>query len=135
MGIPTFLITATVEAILAQRLVRRICSKCREEVEPPLEVLQELGVDEEKSKASKFYRGKGCDNCNNTGYKGRIGLFELMVMNDDLRDMIIRNVTTDELRDKAVQYGMITLREYGTQFVFQGLTTAEEVVRETVHDG
>jgi type IV pilus assembly protein PilB len=135
MGIPTFLITATVEAILAQRLVRRICSKCREEVEPPLEVLQELGVDEEKSKASKFYRGKGCDNCNNTGYKGRIGLFELMVMNDDLRDMIIRNVTTDELRDKAVHYGMITLREYGTQFVFQGLTTAEEVVRETVHDG
>ena len=135
MGIPTFLITATVEAILAQRLVRRICSKCREEVEPPLEVLQELGVDEEKSKASKFYRGKGCDNCNNTGYKGRIGLFELMVMNDDLRDMIIRNVTTDELRDKAVQYGMITLREYGPQFVFQGLTTAEEVVRETVHDG
>ena len=135
MGIPTFLITATVEAILAQRLVRRICTKCREEVETPLELLQELGVEPDFAKTQKFYRGKGCDNCNNTGYKGRIGLFELMVMNDDLRDMILRNVTTDELRAKAVDYGMITLRDYGKQFVFQGLTTAEEVVRETVHDG
>jgi len=135
MGIPTFLITATVEAILAQRLVRRICTKCREEVEPPLEVLYELGMEKEDIKDQKFYRGKCCDNCNNTGYKGRIGLFELMVMNDDLRDMILRNVTTDELRAKAVEYGMITLRDYGKQFVFQGHTTAEEVVRETVHDG
>jgi type IV pilus assembly protein PilB len=135
MGIPTFLITATVEAILAQRLVRRICTKCREEVEPPLEVLYELGMEQSDIKDQKFYRGKGCDNCNNTGYKGRIGLFELMVMNDDLREMILRNVTTDELRAKAVEYGMITLRDYGKQFVFQGHTTAEEVVRETVHDG
>jgi type IV pilus assembly protein PilB len=135
MGIPTFLITATVEAILAQRLVRRICTKCREEVEPPLEVLYELGMEKADIKDQKFYRGKGCDNCNNTGYKGRIGLFELMVMNDDLREMILRNVTTDELRNKAVEYGMITLRDYGKQFVFQGHTTAEEVVRETVHDG
>jgi type IV pilus assembly protein PilB len=134
MGIPTFLITATVEAILAQRLVRRICTQCREVTEPPLELLYELGVDEEASKSIKFYKGKGCDNCNNTGYKGRIGLFELMVMNDDLRDMIMRNVTTDELRNKAVEYGMITLRDYGKQFVFEGLTTADEVVRETVHD-
>ncbi|MFM9063055.1 MAG: GspE/PulE family protein [Pirellula sp.] len=135
MGIPTFLITATVEAILAQRLVRRICTKCREEVEPPLEVLYELGMEKADIKDQKFYRGKGCDNCNNTGYKGRIGLFELMVMNDDLREMILRNVTTDELRNKAVEYGMITLRDYGKQFIFQGHTTAEEVVRETVHDG
>ncbi len=135
MGIPTFLITATVEAILAQRLVRRICTKCREEVEPPLELLMELDVSEDVGRTTKFYRGKGCDNCNNTGYKGRIGLFELMVMNDELRDMIMRNVTTDELRDKAVEYGMITLRDYGRQFVFEGLTTAEEIVRETVHDG
>jgi type IV pilus assembly protein PilB len=134
MGIPTFLITATVEAILAQRLVRRICTQCREETEAPLEILQELGITHEMSKNIKFYKGKGCDTCNNTGYKGRIGLFELMVMNDDLRDMIMRNVTTDELRNKAVEYGMITLRDYGKKFVFEGLTTAEEVVRETVHD-
>lgn len=135
MGIPTFLITATVEAILAQRLVRRICTKCREETDPPMEVLFDLGVTEETRPNYKFYRGKGCDNCNNTGYKGRIGLFELMVMNDELRDMIMQNATTDDLRAKAVTYGMITLRDYGKQFVFDGFTTAEEVVRETVHDG
>jgi type IV pilus assembly protein PilB len=135
MGIPTFLITATVEAILAQRLVRRICSKCREETDPPMEVLMELGVDEETRAKYKFYRGRGCDNCNNTGYKGRIGLFELMIMNDELRDMIMQNATTDDLRSKAETFGMITLRDYGKQFVFDGFTTAEEVVRETVHDG
>jgi type IV pilus assembly protein PilB len=134
MGIPTFLITATVEAILAQRLVRRICSKCREETEPDMEVLMELGVSEEVRAQHKFYRGKGCDACNNTGYKGRIGLFELMVMNDDLRDMIMQNATTDDLRAKAQTFGMITLRDYGKQFVFDGFTTADEVVRETVHD-
>ena len=134
MGIPTFLITATVEAILAQRLVRRICSKCREETNPEMEVLMELGVTEEIRAQHKFYRGKGCDACNNTGYKGRIGLFELMVMNDDLRDMIMQNATTDDLRAKAQTFGMITLRDYGKQFVFDGFTTADEVVRETVHD-
>jgi type IV pilus assembly protein PilB len=134
MGIPTFLITATVEAILAQRLVRRICAKCREETEPDAEVLMELGVSEEVRVQHKFYRGKGCDACNNTGYRGRIGLFELMVMNDDLRDMIMQNATTDDLRAKAQTFGMITLRDYGKQFVFDGFTTADEVVRETVHD-
>ncbi len=134
MGIPTFLITATVEAILAQRLVRRICTKCREESDPPMEILLDLGVTEETRSQYKFYRGKGCDGCNNTGYKGRIGLFELMVMNDELRDMIMQNATSDELRTKAVSYGMITLRDYGKQFVFDGFTTAEEIVRETVHD-
>ncbi len=134
MGIPTFLITATVEAILAQRLVRRICSKCREETDPGMEVLMDLGVTEETRSQYKFFRGKGCDLCNNTGYKGRIGLFELMVMNDELRDMIMQNATTDDLRAKAVTYGMITLRDYGKQFVFDGFTTADEVVRETVHD-
>ena len=134
MGIPTFLITATVEAILAQRLVRRICTKCREESNPPMEILLDLGVTEETRSQYKFFRGKGCDGCNNTGYKGRIGLFELMVMNDELRDMIMQNATSDELRTKAVSYGMITLRDYGKQFVFDGFTTAEEIVRETVHD-
>jgi type IV pilus assembly protein PilB len=135
MGIPTFLITATVEAILAQRLVRRICTKCREETETPFEMLEELGVNKEDAGKYKFFHGRGCDACNNTGYKGRIGLFELMIMNDELRDMIMENATTDDLRRKAQSYGMITLRDYGREFVFQGFTTAEEVVRETVHDG
>lgn len=135
MGIPTFLITATVEAILAQRLVRRICTKCREEAETPFEMLEELGVNKDDATKYKFFHGRGCDACNNTGYKGRIGLFELMIMNDELRDMIMENATTDDLRRKAQSYGMITLRDYGREFVFQGFTTAEEVVRETVHDG
>jgi type IV pilus assembly protein PilB len=134
MGIPTFLITACVEAILAQRLVRRICANCREETSVSDEMLMDLGVDPNKSRDKKFYRGRGCDKCNNTGYKGRIGLFELMIMNDTLRDMIMTNATTDELRDKAAEFGMIPLRVYGMEHVYNGLTTAEEVLRETIAD-
>jgi type IV pilus assembly protein PilB len=135
MGIPTFLITATVEAILAQRLVRRICTKCREETEPPHEMLMDLGFDPNNLGDKKFYRGAGCDACNNTGYKGRIGLFELMILNDELRDMIMTNSTTDDLRNRAAEGGMVTLREYGLKYVLEGVTTADEVVRETVLDG
>ncbi len=135
MGIPTFLLTATVEAILAQRLVRRICTKCREETEPSNELLLELGMPMDEMRKKKFFRGAGCDTCNNTGYKGRLGLFELLVMNDEMRDMILRNCPTDELRAKAVTYGMIPLRDYGLGFAYQGITTLDEIVRETVHDG
>jgi type IV pilus assembly protein PilB len=134
MGIPTFLITACVEAILAQRLVRRICTKCREETEVSKEVLMDLGIDPKDAGGKKFYRGRGCDNCNNTGFKGRVGLFELMVMNDDLRDSIMRNSTTDELRDKAASYGMTTLRAYGIKFIHEGITTVDEVLRETLQE-
>jgi len=134
MGIQGFLITACVEAILAQRLVRRICTKCREETEVSEELLIDLGIDPKSVSDKKFYRGRGCDNCNNTGYKGRVGLFELMIMNDDLRDAIMRNVTTDELRDLAASYGMVTLRAYGIRFVFEGVTTVDEVLRETIQE-
>ena len=134
MGIPTFLITACVEAILAQRLVRRICSKCREETEVNREVLMDLGVDVDKLGDQKFYRGKGCENCNNTGYKGRVGLFELMIMNDQLRDMIMENCTTDDLRSRATDFGMVTLRTYGMNFAYQGITTADEILRETIQE-
>jgi type IV pilus assembly protein PilB len=132
MGVPTFLITACVEAILAQRLVRRICSACREETSVSNEVLTDLGIDLSTVADKKFYRGGGCDKCNNTGYKGRVGLFELMIMNDDLREMIMSNCTTDELRDRAESFGMIPLRKYGINFVFEGVTTADEVLRETI---
>jgi type IV pilus assembly protein PilB len=134
MGVPTFLITATVEAILAQRLVRRVCSQCREEVDPPDEILIDLGIKRESLGDNKFYRGIGCDVCNNTGYKGRVGLFELMIMNDELREMIMNNANTDELRETARGYGMVTLRDAGMMFVHEGTTTAEEVVRETIVD-
>jgi type IV pilus assembly protein PilB len=134
MGIPTFLITATVEAILAQRLVRRICSQCREECEIDEGTLAELGLTPEDVEGMKFFRGAGCDACNNTGYRGRVGLFELMIMNDDLREMIMNNASTDELRERAREFGMVTLRDAGMSFAQQGVTTLEEVVRETVID-
>jgi type IV pilus assembly protein PilB len=135
MGVPTFMIAATVEAILAQRLVRRICSQCRDEFDPGDNILMELEIKRENlTPDQKFYRGKGCDLCNNTGYKGRVGLFELMIMNDDLRDMVLGNVSVDELREAARGFGMVSLRDAGTAFMFQGVTTPDEVIRETIVD-
>jgi type IV pilus assembly protein PilB len=132
MGVPPFLITATLEAILAQRLVRSICTQCREEVHPSSEILADLELSPSDIKGKTFYRGKGCDNCNRTGYKGRVGLFELMLLDDELRDMVIRNASTDELRDKARRMGMVSLRDAGMEAVYLGTTTAEEVIRETI---
>ena len=132
MGVPPFLITATVEAILAQRLVRRICSQCREEIEPDEELLFQLDLSKKELGQRSMFRGRGCDACNNTGYKGRIGIFELMIMNDDLRQLIMTNASTDELRDAAKTHGMCALRDGGNQFIFDGLTSPEEVIRETV---
>jgi type IV pilus assembly protein PilB len=134
MGIPTFMITATVEAILAQRLVRRICNHCREEVEHSEEMIAQLDLTGEDLGERKFYRGSGCDHCNNTGYRGRVGLFELMIMNDELREMIMSEASTDELRTRAEEFGMVTLREAGMHTMWEGVTTAEEVVRETIVD-
>lgn len=134
MGVPTFLITACVEAILAQRLVRRICTKCREETKPSSEMLFDMGLTRESANEITFYRGVGCDHCNNTGYKGRVGLFELMIMNDELRDLIMGNTSTDELRDLAVKHGMVPLRTFGMRLVKQGITTLDEVVRETIQE-
>jgi type IV pilus assembly protein PilB len=132
MGIQPFLITATVEAILAQRLVRRVCTGCREESVPSSEMLQDLDMTAADIVGKKFYRGRGCDACNNTGYKGRVGLFELMIMNDNLRDMIMQNASRDELRDTARSYGMVSLRDAGMAAAYEGRTTLEEVIRETV---
>ena len=134
MGVPTFLITATVEAILAQRLVRRICPECREEVEISDDDLAELDLTREQVAGKKFYQGAGCNSCGNSGYKGRVGLFELMIMDDELRTMIIENRTTDELRNKAKEKGMRLLRDSGIAFMHDGTTSVEEVIRETVLD-
>ena len=133
MGIPTFMITATVEAILAQRLVRR--SLQRVQVSRPSvsdAIMAELKLEPKDIEGIDYVRGSGCDVCNNTGYKGRVGLFELMILNDDLRDMIMTNCSTDELRDKAREYGMVSLRDAGMLAAKEGTTTLEEVVRETV---
>ena len=135
MGIQTFMICATVEAILAQRLVRRICVKCREEARVSADLLFELGMERSELGEQTFYKGAGCDTCNNTGYKGRVGLFELMLLNDTIREMIMGNASTDAIRDQAQKDGMITLREFGMRLAANGITTLEEVVRETIEEG
>jgi len=132
MGIPPFLITATLEGALAQRLVRKICTHCREETAASPEMLADLELTPEQVAGKKFYRGRGCPNCNNTGFRGRTGIFELMEMNDTLRDLVNRNVATGELREAAIQSGMVPLREAGLRKIHDGVTTIEEVVRETI---
>jgi type IV pilus assembly protein PilB len=132
MGVPAFLITATVEAILAQRLVRRICSECRTQFSPSDELLMELQLPLDTARKYKFYYGKGCARCNNSGYKGRVGIYELLIMSDELRDAIAAEASGDDLRDIARQQGMTTLRESGLKLIFDGQTTIDEVVRETV---
>jgi type IV pilus assembly protein PilB len=132
MGIPTFLITATVEGILAQRLVRKICVDCRAEFDPSPEMLMELNLKPSDVAGKTFFYGRGCERCNNTGYKGRTGIYELMVLNDDIRDLIMNTASTDQLRAAARRAGMVTLREAGLRAIYDGVTTIDEVVRETV---
>lgn len=132
MGVPAFLITATVEAILAQRLVRKICTECRTEFDPSDELLMELQLPIEQARRYKFYYGKGCKRCNNSGYKGRTGIYEFMEISDELRDMIVADESVDEMRSFARTQGMATLREAGLKLIFDGVTTIDEVVRETI---
>ena len=132
MGIEPFLVATSVNLIQAQRLIRRVCKDCKREAPMPPEALMEVGFSADEAKALKTYKGKGCSTCNNTGYKGRIGLYEVMEVNDDIRELILIGASSLELRKKAIEDGMITLRESGLHKVRAGLTTLEEVVRETV---
>jgi type IV pilus assembly protein PilB len=132
MGLEPYLITATLEGILAQRLVRKICEDCRTEFEPSAEMLMELNLRPQDVTGKKFFYGRGCDRCNNTGHRGRMGIFELILVNDELRDMISAGASTDQLRNSCRKQGMSTLRESGLKAIFDGRTTIEEVVRETV---
>ena len=132
MGIEPFLVATSVNLIQAQRLIRRICKDCKQEHQAPVEALIEVGFSTEEAKTIKTYKGKGCSTCNNTGYKGRIGLYEVMEITDELRELILIGASALELRKKAVDDGMITLRESGLHKIRAGVTTLEEVVRETV---
>ena len=134
MGVPPFLLTATLEAILAQRLVRKICKECREQTMPSTDLLAQLSLTPDDVIDKKFYRGRGCATCNNTGFKGRSGLFEFLPMNDQLRELINQGASTEKIRDLAMRTGMIPLRDSGLEKVFDGVTTIEEVIRETVAD-
>jgi type IV pilus assembly protein PilB len=135
IGIPPYLIVATVEAIVAQRLVRTICPDCRTEYEPGDDVLAELGIDRPTLGGRKLAYGKGCDTCNFSGHKGRQAIFEIMVLSEHLRQMVLDSAATQELREAAVAEGMRTLRESGQLAVLDGATTVEEVLRETLAEG
>jgi type IV pilus assembly protein PilB len=132
LGLETFLITATLEGIIAQRLVRKICMHCKSPHEPTEEMLAELDLTPEDVGGKQLYYGRGCDQCNNTGYKGRTGLFEIMTFNDEIRDLIMENASTNVLRAAAQRNGMRLLRENGLHLLYEGVTTIEEVARETL---
>ena len=132
LGLEPFLITATLEAIIAQRLVRKICENCKEEYVPTETQLMELALTPEDVAGRTFYYGRGCDYCNNTGYKGRTAIFEAMALDDELRDLIMKHASAGVLREEARKHGMRTLRETGLLTMYDGVTTIEEVVRETI---
>jgi type IV pilus assembly protein PilB len=132
MGIEPFLVATSVNVIAAQRLVRRTCNACKEEVDAPIQALLSVGFPEADAHSITLYQGRGCDKCSGTGYKGRIALFEVMDMTEDMRELVLSGATAVELRRKAIEEGMLTLRESGLHKIREGITTIEEVVRETV---
>lgn len=134
LGMEPFLLTATIEGIIAQRLVRTVCTKCKEFYVPKEEELMELNLLPDDVRGRKFARGRGCDNCHGSGYKGRMAIFEILTMDDEMREMIMRNASTNVLRAHARKRGMRTLRECGLLGIYEGLTTIDEVVRETISE-
>jgi type IV pilus assembly protein PilB len=132
MGIEPFLVATSVHLIVAQRLIRKVCPYCKEPLEVPAAALVEVGFSEQEARGLTLFRGRGCDRCSNTGYKGRIGLYEVMEIGDEMRELILSGGSALELRQKAIENGMLTLRGSGLQKIRDGMTTIEEVVRETV---
>jgi len=132
LGLESFLITATIEGILAQRLVRKVCQRCKEAYTPSEDELSMLMLTPEDLEGRQLYRGNGCDFCNQSGYKGRMGIFECMVMDDNIRDLIMKQASTQLIRNEARKRGMRTLRQGGLMALYEGLTTIDEVVKETM---
>jgi type IV pilus assembly protein PilB len=132
MGIEPFLVASSLNLVCAQRLVRRICTKCAEPHPTPAPALLQAGFSAEDAKTVVPRKGKGCERCNNTGFKGRVGLYEVMELTEELRELILVGASSLELRRKAVEEGMLTLRASGLRKVKEGVTTVDEVVRETV---
>ena len=132
MGIEPFLVATSVHLIVAQRLVRRICTFCKQPAEVPPPALVDLGFSEQEAKTIQLFEGRGCERCSNTGYKGRIALYEVMEVNDAMRELILSGASAIELRQQALEDGMISLRGSGRQKIRDGVTTIDEVMRETV---
>jgi type II secretory ATPase GspE/PulE/Tfp pilus assembly ATPase PilB-like protein len=129
MGVEPFLISASMIGALAQRLARRICDNCKEEYTPQRELLLRMGFDPKRNPDVQFYKGRGCDTCRQTGFKGRIGLYELMRINEELAEMIVRRAPVSELKEAARANGMHTLQEDGLRKAKDGMTTIEEIMR------
>ncbi|MCB9846370.1 MAG: Flp pilus assembly complex ATPase component TadA [Phycisphaeraceae bacterium] len=132
LGMEPFLLTATIEGVVAQRLVRTVCARCKEEYTPSEEELMELNLTPDDVRGRRFMRGRGCENCHGSGYKGRMALFEIMSMDDQMRELVMQEASTAVLRDHARRRGMRSLRECGLMAIYEGLTTIDEVVRETI---
>ncbi len=132
LGLEAFLITATFEAVIAQRLCRRICKHCRKEYTPTEEQLFELQLRPEDVEGRRFFIGEGCDYCNGTGYRGRVGIFEIMVFNDHIRELIMQGASTNILREAAIKNGMRTQRESGLLAIYDGITSIDEIIKETI---
>jgi type IV pilus assembly protein PilB len=134
MGVEPFLITASVNLVLAQRLARKICVDCKREVDPEPEALLEIGCSEEQIATAKIYKGQGCATCNNTGYKGRVALYEVMRFHDSLKEMVLQGASAAELKASCLKLGMVSLRMAGIRKMLEGVTTGEEILRVTMAD-
>jgi type IV pilus assembly protein PilB len=134
IGIEPFLLTATLQGILAQRLVRRVCKECKTFYEPADEVLRRLGLTADRVVGSKFAYGKGCATCNFTGYRGRMAITEILEVDDRIRELVLGGASTTKVQEAALEGGLSTLRESGLAAVFDGETTVEEVLRETLQE-
>src|SRR5690606_21027205 len=134
MGIEPFLIASSVNLIMAQRLARVVCPRCREPHEVPARVMIELGVPEDQAKDIIAYKGKGCSYCGNTGFRGRTALYEMMAMTEPMRELILSGASAIELKRQAMADGMKTLRQSGIEKVCDGVTSVEEVMRVTMND-
>ena len=134
MGIEPFLISSAIVLILAQRLIRKVCMECREPVKVHPQLLIDLGIPPDEVKSFPVYKGKGCSLCNNTGYKGRVGLYEVMSMKEEIKELILSRASTSEVKKEAIRLGMKTLRQSGVAKIKEGVTTIEEVLRSTIED-
>ena len=129
MGVPAYLVSGSVIGILAQRLVRVICSKCKQPYQPTERELKAAGITPEQAESANFMKGKGCNHCGNGGYRGRLGIFELMTMSSKIRELAFQGASTQEIRKAAIKGGMTTLYDDGIRKVLEGITTIEEVFR------
>jgi type IV pilus assembly protein PilB len=125
-------VASSVNLIAAQRLIRKICTTCKEPLEVPEQALIDIGFSKTDAKALKLFRGKGCERCGGTGFKGRIALFEVMDVDEGIRELILSGGSANELRQQSLENGMMSLRSSGLQKIREGVTTLEEVLRETV---